>query len=82
MKFWIHRTYYYVRTDTLRRTYPILDMFKMCDEEIDEQKTIGAYIDISSVEEPSKISKSIGYPLIVDATREIPEIEIYDDWRE
>ena len=81
MKFWICQTNYYPTLNDIRQTYPVLNHYKL-DEKQDEYKNIKPYIYINSVKQLIDLSKQLGYPLIINAEREIPEIEIYDGWRE
>lgn len=81
MKFWIYQTNYFPTLNDIRKNYPVLNHYKM-DEKQDKYKNIKPYIYINSAKQLIDLSKQLHHPLIVNAEREIPEIEIYDDWRE
>lgn len=81
MKFWIYQTNYYPTLNDIRKNYPVFNHYKM-DEKQDEHKNIKPYIHLNSVKQFVDLSRELHYPLIVNAERETPEIEIYDDWRE
>ena len=81
MKFWIYQANYYPTLNDIIQNYPILNNYKL-DEKQDEYKNIKPYIYINSVKQLIDLSKQLRHSLIVNAEREIPEIEIYDGWRE
>ena len=81
MKFRIYQANYYPTLNDIIQNYPILNNYKL-DEKQDEYKNIKPYIYINSVKQLIDLSKPLRHPLIVNAEREIPEIEIYDGWRE
>nr|DAF69669.1 MAG TPA: hypothetical protein [Bacteriophage sp.] len=81
MKFRIYQANYYPTLNDIIQNYPILNNYKL-DEKQDEYKNIKPYIYINSVKQLIDLSKQLRHPLIVNAEREIPEIEIYDGWRE